>query len=263
VLLPLRPVTTPIKSRYRYETASRTIFINFVDPTGRSASGIGSLTGGSILDGTGHQPTSDPNALTAGEFFGAAWEGAGEGFNSPAGKFFTGAGIMIATGGSSSVIMLTTGLTAGTWKSLEGSAGLMAQATGQYDQFSESISLMPDSIPEVVGGLTGAAIDQSNGGDGMSGFEQGSKFGSVFDTAVFALPGAVAALPSASKNLDTALDFLLVAQSTGSAINLLDELTMEENGADQIDIGASGRALQHFNAANEIGDPVHGNNPKP
>ena len=33
--MPLRPVTTPNKSRYRCETASGTIFINFVDPTGR------------------------------------------------------------------------------------------------------------------------------------------------------------------------------------------------------------------------------------
>jgi hypothetical protein len=40
VLLPLRPVTTPIKSRYRYETASGTIFINFVDPTGRKSFGL-------------------------------------------------------------------------------------------------------------------------------------------------------------------------------------------------------------------------------
>lgn len=35
--------------------------INFVDPTGRSATGIGSLTGGSTLAGTGHQSSSDSN----------------------------------------------------------------------------------------------------------------------------------------------------------------------------------------------------------
>lgn len=38
--MPLRPVTTPNKSRYRYETASGTIFVNFVDPTGRCADGV-------------------------------------------------------------------------------------------------------------------------------------------------------------------------------------------------------------------------------
>jgi hypothetical protein len=113
---------------------------------------------------------------------------------------------------------------------------------------------MPDSIPEVVGGLAGAAIDQSNGGDGMSGFEQGTQVGYLVE--------AVTTLPSAIKNADSVLDVVLAGQSIAGAFQTVDKLTSGEEET-VIDVGANNRALQNFNAANEVRDPVHGNNPKP
>jgi hypothetical protein len=66
VLLPLRPVTTPIKSRYRYETASGTIFINFVDPTGRAPRTISAVSvsdRGAIIDDSSGPSYVDANTL--------------------------------------------------------------------------------------------------------------------------------------------------------------------------------------------------------